>query len=310
MNDKEIKDFVLLWREKKETSSEITYLAKLLNEKQEQVGVYKDSIDMCGTGGDKSNTFNISTLSAIVASSMDLPVIKHSGRSTTSILGSVDILSSFGLNIDVDHRVKENCFKENNLMFVSSKELREVFGSVKKNCKELGIPAFVNLLGPLTNPYEASYHLLGVCSLEWGKLLAESLLSLKNKHSIVVCCKVGENVFLDELSFCGVNHIWEIKNSEIVEKKLNPEDLGGKIISLEELAIKNTSNAKSIFEDILKGNLDKTDSKSSVVALNAGAALYLKNRVKSMQEGYNQALLHIQSGKSWEHFQNFLNCNR
>ncbi len=310
MNDKEIKEFVLFWREKKETSSEISYLAKLLNEKQKQIDVYKDSIDMCGTGGDKSNTFNISTLSAIVASSMGLPVIKHSGRSTTSVSGSVDILSAFGLNIDIDSRVKENCFKENNLMFVSSKELREVFGSVKKNCKELGIPTFVNLLGPLTNPYETSYHLLGVCSIEWGKLLAESLSSLKNKHAIVACCKVSENVFLDELSFCGVNYIWEIKNSEIIEKKLSPEDLGSKIAPFQELAIKNASNAKSIFEDILKGNLGKTDSKSSVVALNAGAALYLKNTVKSIQEGYRQALLHIQSGKSWEHFQNFLNCNK
>ncbi len=310
MNDEEIKNFVLLWREKKETASEISCIAQLLNEKQKQIDIYKYSIDMCGTGGDKSNTFNISTLSAIVVSSMGVPVIKHSGRSTTSISGSVDILSGFGLKVDIDNKVKENCFKKNNLMFVSSKVLREVFGNVKKNCKELNIPAFVNLLGPLTNPYGTSYRLLGVCSIEWGKLLAESISSLKNKHAIVVCCKVSESVFLDELSFCGVNYIWEIKNNEVSEKKLNPEDLGCKIIALQELAIKTTFDAKEIFENILKGKFNKNDPKSSVVALNAGAALYLKNIVKSVQEGYKQALLHIQSGKSWEHFQNFLNCNK
>lgn len=309
LNNEDIKDLVIAWREKKETSFEIATLAEILNSKQKQPELSSGSIDMCGTGGDNSNTFNISTLSAIVASSCGAKVIKHSGRSTTSITGSVDILSQFGLNIDTPDDVKEICFKESGLIFVSSFLLREVFGEVKKVCKEINIPGFINLIGPLTNPYKTSYYLLGVSKIEWGDLMAEALKLQYSREGFVVCSKVRENFYLDELSFCGINYIWRISNSEITKEVVKPDELGIKAEDFNNLVVKDINESKSCFEAILRGS-PIIDSKLRVVALNSGAALYLTKRVKSIHDGYSLALRHIKSGKVWEHFQNFINCSK
>lgn len=310
-NNNEIKEFVVLWNKKGETPQELFLLASFINKKQNQHVLAADAIDMCGTGGDKLNTFNVSTISAAVASSCGLKVIKHSGRSTTSIQGSVDVLDSFGINMDFPIRQLENCFENNRLMFVGSKCLREVFGSVKIICKELQIPGFVNLLGPLTNPYKTNYHLLGVSSLKWGGLIAETLKLLGTKRSFVVCSNVGGNKYMDELSFCGENYIWEISDNRITEEKFSPGDMGMSCVDVAELTVENSNENKILFEEILKGKINGKKLKYSrmdIVALNVGAALFLNTKVKNIKDGYKHALLHIQSGKAWEHFWNFINC--
>ena len=311
VNDEDIKSLVIAWREKGETSLELKELVDILFSRQKQLDTYKDTIDLCGTGGDKLNTFNISTLSAIVASSCGAKVIKHSGRSTTSISGSVDILGKFGLNIDISNEVKERCFKQTSLMFIGSKILRDIFGSVKEICKNIDMPGFVNLLGPLTNPYKTSYHLLGVSKTEWGNLLAAALkLQDSKKEALIVCSKISENLCMDELSFCGRNYVWRLTRGEIKKEIIEVEDLGHKLINPEELVICNIDEGKTVFESVLKGNLANQDSRADVVALNVGAALYLANKVKSIASGYEFALRQIHSGKAWEHFQGFMNCNK
>lgn len=309
LNDEDIKNLVVLWRKKKETPDELKELAELINKLQNQKEIHKDAVDICGTGGDKSNTFNVSTLAAIVATSCKVKIIKHSGRSTTSISGSVDILNEFGFDIDTPDEIKENCFKQTGLMIVSSKVLREIFSDVKKICKKINSPGFVNLLGPLTNPYKTSYHLLGVSSIEWGKLLAETLVLLDKKEALIVCSKIADGNFLDEFSFCGENYIWHITDGKIKEDKINLQDLGHKLVNPGDLVVGNINDSKRVFEDILRGRLNK-GPKSEIVALNAGAALYLAKKVKSVSEGYDFALRNIHSGKAWEHLQIFLNCNK
>ena len=313
VDDEDIKKLVTLWREKKETSFELKELADILFTKQKQIELYSGAVDLCGTGGDKLSTFNVSTLSAIVASSCGVKVIKHSGRSTTSVSGSVDVLSQFRFDIDNSKEIKENCFQKTSLMFVSSKTLRDIFGKVKIICKELNFPGFVNLLGPLTNPYKTSYHLLGVSRIEWGELLASSLKSqaLKNKkEALIVCSNVGHDLYMDELSFCGRNYIWKLSGGKITEEVIDPVELGHELTDYKELIVKDIDESKIIFEDILRGKLGNENPKVQIVALNAGAALYLTNKVKSIAFGYKFALQHINSSKPWEHFQNFLNCNR
>ena len=311
LSDEDIEKLVTLWHEKKETSRELVNLADILYTKQNKITSYEDSVDVCGTGGDRSNTFNISTLTAIVASSCGVKIIKHSGRSTTSITGSVDILSQFGFEIDVPCEVKENCFKKNNLMIVSSKILRGIFGDVKRICKKINSPGFVNLLGPLSNPYKTNCHLLGVRNSEWGNLMASCLKLQDKKEALVVCSKVDENVYLDELSFSGENFIWHLKDGNIKEEKLLPADFNKKAVRMNELVITSADEGKAIFEDVLRGNFtDKTKAKVDIIALNAGAAIYLAKFVKSINDGYQLAFEHIKSGKVWEHFQSFLNCNR
>ena len=313
VKDEDIKNLVILWREKGETPHELKRLAHILNIKQGQKDIFSDTVDVCGTGGDKSNTFNVSTLAAIIASSCGAKVIKHSGRSTTSISGSVNILSQFEINTDGTGELKENCFRKTNLMFVSSNLLRETFGEVKKICKEINLPGFVNLLGPLTNPYKTTYHILGVSNLEWGKLLSSTLKLLnKNKEVLVVCSEVKKNksIILDELSFCGSNYLWHLVNREIYEESFVPSDFGIKTVGLNELVINDIKESKDVFEKILRGELTQNDPKVGIVALNAGAVLYLTKMVKTLADGYDFALQHIQSGKSWEHLQNFINCNK
>ena len=312
VSEEEIKNLVLLWREKGETAFEINTLANLINLNQKQSIKYPESLDICGTGGDRLNTFNISTLTAIVVSSLGIKVIKHSGRSNTSITGSVDILNEFGIDLNANEKAKESCFEKTNLMFVSSQHLREVFGEVKSACKKLGIPGFVNLLGPLTNPYKTSYHLLGVSNLTWGNLLS-SILEETKRHGIVLCCKISKDEILDEFSFCGTNYIWEIKpENKVTEKEITPEEFGLPLTNIEYLKIQDKRENKLIFESVLKGifKSDKEKECIKATALNVGAALYLVNKAPSIKSGLETALKHIQSGICWEHFQNFINSSK
>ena len=183
---------------------------------------------------------------------------------------------------------------------------------MKSVCKKIRLPGFVNLLGPLTNPYETSFHLLGVSNLKWGEILS---LVLKNskKHSIIVCSKISENTYLDEFSFSGTNHIWKIEpNKEIIQNKIMPEDIGLPLINIEHLKIVNKEENKLVFESVLKGKFISTKEKEciKVTALNTGAALFLAKRTPSLKEGYETALRHIQSGITWEHFQDFINFTK
>ena len=315
VSEEEIKDLVILWREKGETPFELSALANLINSNQRQSTKYQSAVDICGTGGDKLNTFNISTLTAVIASSIGIKVIKHSGRSNTGISGSVDVLNDFGIDIDINESIKESCFRKTDLMFTSSKHLREVFTGVKSICKKLGIPGFVNLLGPLTNPYETSFHLLGVSNIKWGNLLSETLIQSENfkKDIIIVCSKISENIFLDEFSFCGVNHIWQIHSGkEIIQQTINSEEFGLPLTDIEDLKVKDKFENKLVFESVLKGKSSSTKEKECVkaAALNTGAVMLLTKRAGSIKEGYETALKQIQSGIGWEHFQNFINSSK
>lgn len=313
LNDKDIEKLIVLWRKKNEKPHELKGLTEIVFSKQGKINIEKDVVDTCGTGGDKLNTFNISTLSAIVASSLGVKIIKHSGRSTTSISGSVDILGSFNFDIDLEDGLKEECFKKTNLMFVSSQILRENFGRVKSICKQIDIPGFVNLLGPLTNPYKTKYHLLGVSKFEWGELLAKTLMLVNDENdreTFIVCSRITNNVYLDELSLCGENFFWKISNQELTTDVISPTELGFKFFRIEDLVVKDFSDARNVFEVLLKGKLSENDPKLLTLALNSGTLCFLSKKAKSLKEGFELALLHIKSGKVWEHFQSFLNCSK
>ncbi len=310
ISDNETEEFVIKWRAKGETPYELKELVDLIYSKQEPISGFEDSIDVCGTGGDRLNTFNISTLTAIVVSALGLKVIKHSGRSSTSITGSIDILDREGLNIDARKDIAEDCLNKHHLMFVGSKKLRDTFGNVKKVCKKTGLPGFVNLIGPLSNPYLANYHLLGVSNPSWGKLLAETLKLLnKRNKALIVCSSVNEKGYMDELSFCGTNKIWKLENGLISEEKFEISKSLKEEIDITDLIVKDEDESKKAFEDVLKGIVKSKDleSKIKTVALNSGAALYLANKVPNIEKGYSNSLEVIRSGKVWEHFNDFRN---
>lgn len=308
-----LKRFVVAWNKKGYKPEELKALVDIVFDLSPQLSLTPNlsllsPVDMCGTGGDKANTFNISTLAAVVAAGCGVPIIKHSGRSTTSISGSVDILNEFGFDVNVSADISEKCFLKTNLMFVSSKILRETFGIVKKICKEINAAGFVNLLGPLVNPYKTEYQLLGVSSKEWGKVMSSVLKLQDKKEALIVCCKIKEpECFLDELSLCGVNYLWHLKDGQITEKQITAKDMGEIECLYDDLIVSNITESKQIFESVLKGTLEP---KAKTVALNAGAVLYLQKKVKFLQDGYYIALKAINSGLMWEHFEKFLNCNK
>lgn len=281
----------------------------MLNENQINVGA--DIIDVCGTGGDKANTFNISTLTAIVSSSCGAKVIKHSGRSTTSITGSVDILDSYGISFDLSDSSLKKVFNNTGLMFVASKQFRNIFGKAKAISKENNIPSFVNLLGPLTNPFKTDYQLLGVSNLTWGNLLIKTLHLQKKKNALVVCSEITskeKNFFLDELSFCGKNYIWSLNESSISEFSFLPEYFEEQLVDLNLLQVNSKSESKDIFEGVLGGNKDPDFiPKIKIVCLNTAFVLFASKKVKSASEGYEIALESIKSGNAWEHFHKYIN---
>lgn len=310
-SDSELELLVRAWEEKGKKAEELETLVRILFSKEKQITDYNDALDLCGTGGDKLNTFNISTISAIVTSSLGIKTIKHSGRSATSISGSVDILNQFGLELDQHKNISEECYKKTNLMFTSSKKLREVFGDIKKISKKIDIPSIVNLIGPLSNPYKTKYHILGVSNPNWGELMAKTLSLLdKDNKALIVCTKINEKQYLDELSFCGENFIWKLDNGEISKETFSIKGLGKELVNINRLRINDLNDAKLTFESILKGKINKElEPKTDTVALNSGAALYLTNRAASLLDGYEKTLKHIQNNSPWEHFQIFLNCS-
>ena len=311
VSEEDIKELVILWRKKGETPYEIAELAKIINKKQNQSLSFVDSVDVCGTGGDMQNTFNISTLSAIVASSCGAKIIKHSGRSTTSILGSVDILSEVGLDINGEKSIREKCFEKTGLMFTSSFLLRNLFSEVKKICKQISTPGFVNLIGPLTNSYQTSFQILGVSKPAWGELLIEALRLLGKKKAYVVCCEIENGVFLDELSFSGRNHLWKLSDFTKVEKSVFIEkDYKEEFIPPSELMLRDKDTAIQIFEEILKGGYSNNlvVNKAKTVAINTAYILFISNKVKNLYEGYNLSMEYLYSGKAWEQFHALKNC--
>ena len=151
-------------------------------------------------------------------------------------------------------------------------------------------------------------------NIKWGNLLSETLIQEKNlkKNTIIACCKISENVYLDELGFCGVNNLWEIRpDKRIIQRTISPEEFSLPLTNIELLKIKDKNENKLIFESVLKGNYTSSKEKECIktTALNTGAALFLAKKADSVKEGYEVALKHIQSGISWEHFQNFINSS-
>ncbi len=305
--DIEIQDLITKWRNKGSSVDELVTLVELVKsiDIKENTNKYQDSIDVCGTGGDKLNTINISTLTAIVLSSLGVKVIKHSGRSSTSISGSIDILEQMGINLE---KITEDSLVNYNLMFIGSKVFRETFIDVKRVGKKINVSSFVNLLGPLCNPYYTKYHLLGVSNPNWGELLAKALRAINiNNKALIVTSEVENNIFMDELSFCGESKIWLLENGEIKSETLDFKEFCDSTVSLNDLIINNAEEGKELFEEILKGKNAKLENKIKTIALNVGAGLYLSHKVTKIKDGYETALKQIKSGNTWEHFTRFRN---
>lgn len=275
---------------KGETIDEITAAAKVMRAHCERFLNDMDVLEIVGTGGDGSNTFNISTLSSFVASAAGIPVAKHGNRAASSKCGTADCLEALGVKIDIAPAQSAQVLKEINMCFLFAQKYHTAMRFVGGVRKEMGIRTLFNVLGPLANPAGATMQLLGVYSAELVEPLAHVLHNLGVKRAMVV---YGTDS-IDEISLSAPTKVCEFKGDTFKSYEITPEQFGLKRCNKEELVGGTPQENAQIARDILAG---KQGAKMDAVLLNAGAAIYIASDM-TMQEAVDKARELIMSGKA------------
>ena len=278
-------------RVKKETIGEITAAAQVMREFSTKVHVADKThlVDIVGTGGDGSHTFNISTCAMFVAAAAGARVSKHGGRSVSSKSGSADVLESLGININLSPDAIARCIDEVGIGFMFAPNHHPAMKTVAPIRKELGVRTIFNILGPLTNPAGAPNILMGVFHPDLVGIQIRALQRLGAEHALVVYGKDG----MDEISLGAATVVGELKNGEITEYEIHPEDFHMPMASSRSLRVETPEQSMAM----LRGVLDNQPGAArDIVILNAGAALYAANVAASMPEGIVKARMAIESG--------------
>jgi anthranilate phosphoribosyltransferase len=280
-------------RVKKETVGEITAAAQVMREFATKVIVpdVENLVDIVGTGGDSAQTFNISTASMFVAAAAGARVAKHGGRSVSSKSGSADVLEALGVNIMLTPQQVATCIQETGIGFMFAPNHHAAMKHAAPVRKELGIRTIFNILGPLTNPAGAPNQLLGVFHPDLVGIQVRVLQRLGSKHVLVVYGKDG----MDEVSLGAATMVGELKDGEVREYEIHPEDFGMRMISNRGLKVTDATESKDMLLEALSG-LEGTPRE--IVVLNAGVALYTANVAASIAEGIERARETIQSGRA------------
>ena len=291
--DAQIGAYLMALRMKGELIEEITGSAKAMRGAASVVptNVSGDLLDTCGTGGDKSGTFNISTTVAFVAAAAGIPVAKHGNRAASSKCGSADVLAELGVNLDLTAEQVGQCVDEIGIGFLFAVKLHPAMRHAIGPRRELGIRTIFNILGPLTNPAGAQRQLMGVFAAELTDLMAKALRALGSKSALVVNGYGG----LDELTTTGPNRISHLReDGEIVHIDVDPTDLGFHTAHLEDLKGDDAPTNAAIMRGVLSGDID--GAKRDVTLLNGGAAIMAAGRTDSIADGIELAREAIDSG--------------
>lgn len=290
--DAQIASLITALRIKGETVEEIFGFAKVMRAHAERVYSQESNIlDTCGTGGDGSHTFNISTTAAFVAAGAGVTVAKHGNRSVSSKSGSADVLETLGVKIDLSPEAVGKCLDEVGIGFLFAPTLHKAMKYAIGPRKEIAIRTVFNILGPLTNPAYASFQVLGVYDSNLTEIMAEALGNLGVKHALVVHGADG----LDELSTTGKSKVSEMVKGKIENYHLDPEEFGIPLAKVEDLRGGSASDNAVILRAILEG---EKGPKRDIVILNAGAALQAAEAVKDIREGIAEAQKSIDEGKA------------
>lgn len=284
---------------KGETIDEITSAAKVLRSHCERFLNDMDVLEIVGTGGDGSNTINISTLSSVVVSAAGIPVAKHGNRAASSKCGTADCLEALGVKIDCAPARSAQILKDINLCFLFAQKYHPAMRFVGAVRKEMGIRTLFNVLGPLANPAGATMQLFGVYSEELVEPLAHVLRNLGVKRAMVVYGRDS----MDEISLSAETKVCEFKNDEFKSYVIKPEDLGLTRCNKEDLVGGTPQENAAIVNDILGG---AKGPKTDVVLLNAGAAIYLASDGITLKDGIEKAREIIVSGKAKKQLKEFI----
>lgn len=287
-----------------ETIEEITAFATVMREKGIKIQPQREVIDIVGTGGDEVGTFNISTTSAFVVAAGKVPVAKHGNRSVSSKSGAADVLEELGVNLMLTPAQNEEILNKIGICFMFAPVYHSSMKYAAPVRKELGIRTVFNILGPLSNPAAATMQLLGVYDPKLAKPLAKVLANLGVTRGVVVCGKDG----LDEITLTGETTVYEIRDGEITNYVIKPEDFGLKSCDLLELIGGTPKENAKITEDILLGK--EMGPKRDVILMNAGMCLYLGIDGITLKQGVEMAAEIIESKKAYDKFLEFIKATK
>jgi anthranilate phosphoribosyltransferase len=278
-------------RVKKETIGEITAAAQVMREFSTKVNVADKAhlVDIVGTGGDGSQTFNISTCSMFVAAAAGAKVSKHGGRSVSSKSGSADVLESLGLNINLSPEAIAQCIAQVGIGFMFAPNHHPAMKNVAPIRKELGVRTIFNILGPLTNPASAPNILMGVFHPDLVGIQVRALQRLGAEHALVVYGRDG----MDEVSLGAATMVGELKNGEIAEYEIHPEDFALAMASNRSLKVETPEQSRAMLMGVLE---NKAGAARDIVIFNTAAALYAANVVDTIDAGIGKARGAIESG--------------
>jgi len=278
-------------RVKKETIGEITAAAEVMREFSTKVDIADRThlVDIVGTGGDGSHTFNISTCSMFVAAAAGAKVSKHGGRSVSSKSGSADVLESLGLNINLSPAQIAQCVAETGIGFMFAPNHHPAMKNVAPVRREMGIKTIFNLLGPLTNPASAPNILMGVFHADLVGIQVRVMQRLGAEHAVVVYGRDG----MDEVSLGASTLVGELKDGKVTEYEIHPEDFGMVMASNRALKVETPDQSRAMLLGVLD---NQPGAPKDIVVLNAGVALYAANVASSMLDGIQLARAAIESG--------------
>jgi anthranilate phosphoribosyltransferase len=275
-----------------ETVDEITGAARIMRSKAVTITAPPGAIDTCGTGGDGSGTFNVSTATALILAGAGVPVAKHGNRALSSRSGSADVLTALGVNIDCDMAIVERCLHEIGIGFLMAPRHHSATRHVAPTRVELATRTIFNLLGPLSNPAGAKRQLVGVFAPQWVVPMAEVLGRLGAEHAWVV-----HGSGIDELTTAGVSNVAEFKDGRVRSFEVVPEDAGLPRASLDDIKGGEPAHNAALMRAVLAG---ERGPMRDIALLNAAAGLIVADRATDLREGVAIAADALDSGKAAE----------
>lgn len=295
--DAQIAAFLVALRIKGETVEEISGAAKVMRELALPVKVSGNHlVDIVGTGGDGASIFNVSTASTFVAAAAGAQVAKHGNRSVSSKSGAADLLEAAGVRLDLNPKEVAHCIESVGVGFMFALNHHSAMKYAIGPRRELGVRTVFNLLGPITNPAGVPNQLLGVYSRDWLRPIAEVLKSLGSNHVMVVHSADG----LDEISIASETYVAELRDGEISEYSISPEQFGFQRGNLADLKVADAEESLALITGLLSGEKGPA---ADMVALNAGAALYVANVAESMEAGVKWAKAILAQGEALDKMQ-------
>lgn len=293
VSDSQIASLITILRFRGETVDEMAGFAKAMKENMTQLAGFEHAIDTCGTGGDGASTFNISTASAILASSLGVKVAKHGNRAVSSKSGSADVLEYLQIPIQTTPEEAKRALEETNMSFLFAPLYHSSMKHVAKARQEVGFRTIFNFLGPLANPANAKRQVIGVSSLNHAEKMAETLKRFGSEHVLFVTSEDG----LDEISISAETNIIELKDGTIAKYKISPEQFGFERGRLADIQVSNVQESAKMIEEVLQNK--RQDSVKNIVVLNSAAALYIAGKAEDLQKGVEMAAKAIEDGTAY-----------